>query len=121
MKQSFQNSGNRTSVISILGKDIIFGGDSMGGIKVWKWDGSDVKKLNDGMGSHTSMISSILFQGNTIHTFSMDNRHSLWNAEKFNRIKTYDNIHKNGIVRACIIGDKILTCGGDYLLHLHKI
>ncbi len=58
--------------------DILFLGDSMGIIRMCKWSKNEVEKIPSSLGSHTTMITSILVQGEYLHTFSMDNKYSVW-------------------------------------------
>lgn len=93
----------------------------MGAIKVWKFDGADPKKVSDDMGSHTTVVTKIIVIGDKIHSFAMDNKHSVWNLAQFTRKATRDNIHRGGILDAAVIGGKIVTCGGDYLVKVHLV
>lgn len=101
--------------------NILFTGDSMGSIKVYKFSSEDPEpqKISDNMGSHTTQITSITVKNNHIYTFSLDNKYSLWKLENYSRITTFNEVHRHGIIYAEIVGDHIVTCGGDLLIKVH--
>jgi hypothetical protein len=56
------------------------------------------------MGSHTSQISSVLVKNNYIYSFSLDNKYSVWRLDNYTRITTINDVHKQGIIYAEIVG-----------------
>lgn len=119
-KAEFKNSGYRVSCIS-QHNDLFFIGDSMGPIKVWRWDGAEATKVSSDMGSHTTVVTGVVVSEGHIHSFAMDNKHSVWGMEKYNRLTTTDNVHQGGILGALTVGDKLITFGGDYLIKIHSL
>jgi len=75
------------------------------------------------MGSHTTLITTILTvpELNTIFTFSLDNKYSVWALDTYKRLTTLNDVHKHGIVGAELIGGNLVTVGGDSLLKVHRI
>lgn len=73
------------------------------------------------MGTHTTLITSIIAYKDKLYTFSFDNKYSIWNLEKLNRITTLVDVHKQGILSAGIVGESLLTCGGDLLVKQRKL
>jgi hypothetical protein len=51
----------------------------------------------------------------------MDNKFSVWKLANFARITTFNDVHKHGILCAEIVGNSIITCGGDLLVKVHSI
>lgn len=51
----------------------------------------------------------------------MDNKYSIWKLDNYQRIETVPEVHKHGILCAEIIGDRIVTSGGDSLVKVHVL
>jgi WD40 repeat protein len=101
--------------------NIIFTGDSMGSIKVYSFisDEQEPQLVSDNMGSHTAQITAILVRDERIYTFSLDNKYSIWKLDNYTRITTINDVHKQGIICAEEVGDRVVSCGGDLLVKVH--
>ena len=54
----------------------------------------------------------------------MDNKINLWQrveSGKYSRLQDWRNAHSFGILSAEIVGDSLLTIGGDYLVKEWKL
>ena len=112
-----QHTSYKVAIIAKSSDNIVLVGDSMGSIKVYSITCSNngevlAENINNSMGSHTTMITQIISYKDKIYTMAMDNKLSLWNPEKYQRIHTFDNVHKGGILGGIIIADKLITLGG---------
>ena len=116
----FSNTVYRVSCLSCDG-EVVLVGDSMGAIKVYAVEGEEAKKVSDSMGSHTTMMSEILWRGDKIYTVAMDNKVSVWSKDKYTRTETAENVHRGGIMGACLVGDKLVTFGSDCLMKVHIV
>ena len=80
----FQNTAYKISCICDGENGIVFVGDSMGAIKVHQISveengNIEGKKISDSMGSHTTMVTEVVYKGDKLYSMAMDNKVSVWN------------------------------------------
>lgn len=51
----------------------------------------------------------------------MDGSCNLWKMDDFSWMNTWANVHKLGILYGEIVGDTLVTAGGDLLVKLHTL
>ena len=115
----FLNTPNPTKITSMcLCGEKLFVGDSSGVIKVWKFSDDKIEKITGNLGGHDSFVTRMIEKDGNLYTFGMDNKFSIWNIEALSRTKTISEIHKDGILSAEFIGNKLVTSGGDLLVKI---
>jgi hypothetical protein len=97
-------------------------GDALGKFVISRFVESTKKfeELPNTLGNHESLITGIhAYNWEHLVTCGMDNKINVWRkveAGKYSRVQDWRNAHGFGILSAEIIGNSLLTVGGDYLV-----